>query len=246
MKTNKKNSKYYMPLSEKANNYFGGGFNIEPGSGGSSELSGGVEDTLDTDTSVDTQSKGAQVGGIATAALQTANGLTHNQGLDHNAKSTSWQNYNFGADMTEKKAKKWDSALGVVGANLDGITAAGAMVPGWGWIMSGVAQALKFGSKFLPKLFGDSSEDITKEYMGKKMGSVHDGKAAKYNQVMSEEKKLAVGGYTDLLSGGDPEVIEGEKHEQGGTYIGMGANGKPNIAEEGEVKWGNFIFSDRF
>ena len=57
----------------------------------------------------------------------------------------------------------------------------------------------------------------------------------------------AMGGYANLLdTQAIPEVLGGEKHEEGGTFIGMGSNGKPNIAEKGEVKWGNFIFSDRF
>lgn len=40
----------------------------------------------------------------------------------------------------------------------------------------------------------------------------------------------------------------GGTHEQsafGGIPVGMGENGEPNLVEEGEVKWNDYIFSDR-
>jgi len=50
------------------------------------------------------------------------------------------------------------------------------------------------------------------------------------------------------MSNGLTEFNEGRKHEQnpnGGILQGTGANGKPNLVEEGETKHEDYIFSDR-
>tara|TARA_R110000772_G_scaffold62137_2_gene139645 strand:+ start:9820 stop:11739 length:1920 start_codon:yes stop_codon:yes gene_type:complete len=60
---------------------------------------------------------------------------------------------------------------------------------------------------------------------------------------------FAMGGYTNTHGAQDVIPIEnGGTHEQnpyGGVPMGVGANGKMNTVEEGEVKFGDYIFSNR-
>ena len=51
----------------------------------------------------------------------------------------------------------------------------------------------------------------------------------------------AEGGIMDIQVGGTHE-----QNPQGGINIGEGTNGKPNLVEEGEVVWGNKVFTNRF
>lgn len=67
-------------------------------------------------------------------------------------------------------------------------------------------------------------------------------------KVIEDTNTLAQGGHAGP---GQPEVIEfnaGGSHEQnphGGVPIGTGSNGKMNTVEEGETKFGSYVFSDR-
>lgn len=60
------------------------------------------------------------------------------------------------------------------------------------------------------------------------------------------------GGYMDGVSGADEMVTVfegGGSHEEnplGGIPQGIGANGKPNLVEEGETKWNDYIFSNAY
>ena len=60
----------------------------------------------------------------------------------------------------------------------------------------------------------------------------------------------ANGGPTSI--GGDSQLTyfgAGGTHEQnplGGIPIGKDKNGTPNLVEEGEVKWNDYIFSNRY
>ena len=60
-----------------------------------------------------------------------------------------------------------------------------------------------------------------------------------------DENSFAYGG---LFNNGVNSFGVGGTHEEnpyGGIPVGMGENGEPNLVEEGEVKWNDFIFSDR-
>jgi hypothetical protein len=58
----------------------------------------------------------------------------------------------------------------------------------------------------------------------------------------------AMGGQVSGQENGIVEIENGGTHEQnpyGGVPMGMGQNGKPNTVEEGEVKFGDYMFSNR-
>jgi len=67
-----------------------------------------------------------------------------------------------------------------------------------------------------------------------------------------DSNKFEQGGQMSGLSGADQLVTifeNGGSHEQnpiGGIPQGVGANGKPNLVEEGETKWNDYVFSNSF
>jgi len=73
-----------------------------------------------------------------------------------------------------------------------------------------------------------------------------------YESRQSELNSFRNGGEVEGASGADELVTlfeGGGTHEEnplGGIPQGMGANGKPNLVEEGETKWNDYIFSNAF
>ena len=62
---------------------------------------------------------------------------------------------------------------------------------------------------------------------------------------MNGNNLFAYGGHFD---NGVTKFNTGGSHSEnpfGGIMQGISENGKPNLVEEGEVKWNNYIFSDR-
>jgi hypothetical protein len=55
-------------------------------------------------------------------------------------------------------------------------------------------------------------------------------------------------GHGMILSNGVSEINAGGKHNEnpfGGVFMGIDQNGTPNLVEEGEVKWNDYIFSNK-
>tara|TARA_R100000541_G_scaffold50758_1_gene58070 strand:+ start:17002 stop:18129 length:1128 start_codon:yes stop_codon:yes gene_type:complete len=73
-----------------------------------------------------------------------------------------------------------------------------------------------------------------------------------YETRNKELNNFKYGGEVTGQSGADKLVTlfeGGGSHEEnplGGIPLGIGANGKPNLVEEGETKWNNYIFSNVF
>ena len=71
-----------------------------------------------------------------------------------------------------------------------------------------------------------------------------------YSKRQSEFNQMKHGGYSNSFSSEKDNLIRfesGGTHEQnpiGGIPQGIGANGKPNLVEEGETKWNDYVFSD--
>jgi hypothetical protein len=69
-----------------------------------------------------------------------------------------------------------------------------------------------------------------------------------FHENLIQNNKMAYGGNSGNSEDSLIEFNEGGTHEQnpnGGVPIGMGSNGKMNTVEEGEVKFGDYVFSNR-
>jgi hypothetical protein len=143
----------------------------------------------------------------------------------------------------------WKSGLegGITGA------AAGTMVnPGMGSIIGGAAGLV---GGIGTALFGNSK----KRRQNRAINKMLPGKVAAQNMAINQDgvndflnatygrggKLMAYGGD---FSTGVSKIGNGGSHEEnvlGGIPVSIGENGEPNLVEEGEVKWNNYIFSNR-
>ena len=77
--------------------------------------------------------------------------------------------------------------------------------------------------------------------------SVQDLMAPEIKNSLVDFNDLKYGGYTNTNEEGLVRFENGGTHKQnplGGIPQGMGSNGKPNLVEEGETKWNDYIFSN--
>ena len=61
-------------------------------------------------------------------------------------------------------------------------------------------------------------------------------------------KLKALGGLLDMNNNGVTQINEGGTHEENpfeGVQMGLAPDGQPNLVEEGEVIWNDYVFSDR-
>jgi len=66
-------------------------------------------------------------------------------------------------------------------------------------------------------------------------------------QMMANGGPLFTQGLEFPMNGNYREINEGNTHEvnpNGGVPQGIAADGKPNLVEEGEVVWNDYVFSD--
>lgn len=153
--------------------------------------------------------------------------------------------YSFGKDATKDQAQKMagiNSGIDIVTNELDKIP-----------VVGGFAKLAGQGVKGIAGLFGNKSSDEDKmaEYM------------SMFRQENEEQRKsnyananwAAMGGELSGMSEeGVQEITTGGTHEQnpnGGVFVGMGSNGKPNTVEEGEIvvdfpDGKKFVFTNRF
>lgn len=153
--------------------------------------------------------------------------------------------YSFGKDATKDQAQK----MAGINSGIDIVTNELGKIP----VVGGFAKLAGQGVKGIAGLFGNKSSDEDKmaEYM------------SMFRQENEEQRKsnyananwAAMGGELSGMSEeGVQEITTGGTHEQnpnGGVFVGMGANGKPNTVEEGEIVVDfpggkKFVFTNRF
>ena len=213
---------YTQELLKPINSYGKGGFGEFAGTDKGSSLLGGIGAGVDI------------LGSLVDKKMDSNEG-------------SSWQDYDMNADMTADGSSKWGKGMAISDGILDGVSAVAGAVPGVGSIVSLAAKGVKALTGFLPGLFGQASEDeLLEEYQGKRAVDAQKSLKNIYASEGDANEKAEGGFLSSHLMSNQIEDIKGPRHEQGGVYLGEGANGKPNIAEGGEFKIGSFIFTDRF
>lgn len=142
-----------------------------------------------------------------------------------------------------------DESMGLAGFSgaLSGASAGSAAGP-WGALAGGIA-GLAGG------LFGASNRNRQREEANRRVSQA----MMAQNTLLSQKEAqnalaniVAFGGWVGTHGGDYPtgfsEFNEGGSHEtnaNGGILQGIDSNGNPNLVEEGETKWDNYIFSKR-
>jgi hypothetical protein len=142
-----------------------------------------------------------------------------------------------------------DESMGLAGFSgaLSGASAGSAAGP-WGALAGGIA-GLAGG------LFGASNRNRQREEANRRVSQA----MMAQNTLLSQKEAqnalaniVAFGGWVGTHGGDYPtgfsEFNEGGSHEtnaNGGILQGIDPNGNPNLVEEGETKWDNYIFSKR-
>ena len=130
--------------------------------------------------------------------------------------------------------------------------AAGMMIGGpWGALIGGIAGGLlNIGSQIGGNSRAEELNQLIKVTNDNQISSFYD--TAQRNQARSQREAMmnyfAEGGLLDS-GNGITKFNVGGSHEQnpyGGIMQGIAPDGEPNMVEEGEVKYKDYIFSDRF
>lgn len=142
-----------------------------------------------------------------------------------------------------------DESMGLAGFSgaLSGASAGSAAGP-WGALAGGIA-GLAGG------LFGASNRNRQREEANRRVSQAMMAQNTLLSQKEAQDALaniVAFGGWVNTHGGDYPtgfnEFNEGDSHERninGGVPQGIDSNGVPNLVEEGETKWDNYIFSKR-
>lgn len=142
-----------------------------------------------------------------------------------------------------------DESMGLAGFSgaLSGASAGSAAGP-WGALAGGIA-GLAGG------LFGASNRNRQREEANRRVSQAMMAQNTLLSQKEAQDALaniVAFGGWVGTHGGDYPtgfsEFNEGGSHEtnaNGGILQGIDPNGNPNLVEEGETKWDNYIFSKR-
>lgn len=142
-----------------------------------------------------------------------------------------------------------DESMGLAGFSgaLSGASAGSAAGP-WGALAGGIA-GLAGG------LFGASNRNRQREEANRRVSQAMMAQNTLLSQKETQDALaniVAFGGWVGTHGGDYPtgfsEFNEGGSHEtnaNGGILQGIDPNGNPNLVEEGETKWDNYIFSKR-
>lgn len=160
---------------------------------------------------------------------------------------------NWIADWTPQELESVDAAgtSGAISGTLSGASAGLSAGP-WGALIGGVA-GLTGG------LFGGRSAAKSRNYAREEANERVRTALSAQNAYLSQKEAgdalaniVAFGGWVNTHGGDYPtgfnEFNEGDSHERninGGVPQGIDSNGVPNLVEEGETKWDNYIFSKR-
>lgn len=196
--------------------------------------------------------------GIASGALGAATSLLDNfGGGDEIEAQADAQVDQTKTQMSKSALSGWiadwqpqsSESMGLAGFSgaLSGASAGAAAGP-WGALAGGVA-GLAGG------LFGASNRNRQREEANRRVSQA----MMAQNTLLSQKEAqnalaniVAFGGWVGTHGGDYPtgfsEFNEGGSHEtnaNGGILQGIDPNGNPNLVEEGETKWDNYIFSKR-
>lgn len=159
-------------------------------------------------------------------------------------RATNFQGHDLGRTNT---------AMSGVNGAMTGATAGMALGPigaAVGGVVGGIGGAISsiFGNKKKKKAERKANRKVINQINAQNQAI----NAETISQSIGQE--FAYGGlmnqfaYGGGFSNGITYFNEGGTHEEnpfGGVFQGMGDNGMPNLVEEGEVKWNDYIFSDR-
>lgn len=137
--------------------------------------------------------------------------------------------------------------------------ALGSVVPGVGTVVGGVLGAgLGAVTGGISSIFGNKKRRRAKRRAERRAIDSMNTQNTNINANLISQalgSEYALGGalgnsyaYGGDFSNGVVSFETGGTHEEnpyGGIMQGMGENGEPNLVEEGEVKWNDYIFSDR-
>lgn len=196
--------------------------------------------------------------GIASGALGAATSLLDNfGGGDEIEAQADAQVDQTKTQMSKSALSGWiadwqpqsDESMGLAGFSgaLSGASAGSSAGP-WGALAGGIA-GLAGG------LFGASNRNRQREEANRRVSQA----MMAQNTLLSQKEAqnalaniVAFGGWVGTHGGDYPtgfsEFNEGGSHEtnaNGGILQGIDPNGNPNLVEEGETKWDNYIFSKR-
>lgn len=160
---------------------------------------------------------------------------------------------NWIADWTPQELESVDAAgtSGAISGTLSGASAGLSAGP-WGALIGGVAGLAGglFGGRSAAK-----SRNRAREEANERVRTALSAQNAYLSQKEAGDALaniVAFGGWVNTHGGDYPtgfnEFNEGDSHERninGGVPQGIDSNGVPNLVEEGETKWDNYIFSKR-
>lgn len=196
--------------------------------------------------------------GIAQGVAGAATSLLQNFGGDEEIDTVGQEQAETAKTLSSKSAlSSWISdwtpqsteSMGLAG--LSGAVsgaAAGAAAGPWGALAGGVA-GLAGG------LFGAGDRNRARERANARVVEALEAQNKFLSQKQAGDALLniaAYGGYVSTHGGDYPTGFQkfktGDSHEvnpYNGIQQGVDPNGNPNLVEEGETKWDNYVFSDR-
>lgn len=173
---------------------------------------------------------------------------------------SEWANY-----MPTSNIKNVDNTGAIVGGALKGGLSGAATGAAIGSVVPGVGTAIGAALGFAGSLFGGLSKDRKqrKEVAKANKKISYDNaykEASLMNSINNSGSRQALAMESNYFQEGGPlhalgaefpngvsHVREGGQHHEnpmGGVQVGIGQNGLPNLLEEGEVKFNDYVFSN--
>lgn len=203
----------------------------------------GIKKTDDSSLGLD------QLSGLAGHAQSSLNLYTKNltpETLDTTGE-TGWSkqelmNWSRGNNSGMETNSVWKSGLQDA---MTGAAAGTSIMPGWGSLI-GTGVGLINGT--MTALIGNSAKRKRNREIRQAMSDKVSGMNAAINQDAANSWLTNNAAYGGQFSTGVDRVTTGGTHEEnplGGIPVSVDEEGKPNLVEEGEVRWNNYIFSNR-
>lgn len=196
--------------------------------------------------------------GIAQGVTGAATSLLQNFGGDDEIDAVGQEQAEAAKTLSSKSAlSSWISdwtpqsteSMGLAGLSGAVSGAAGGAAAGpWGALAGGVAG-------LVGGLFGAGDRNRARERANSRVNEALEAQNAFLSQKQASDALAniaAYGGYVSTHGGDYPTGFQkfktGDSHEvnpYNGIQQGVDPNGNPNLVEEGETKWDNYVFSDR-